>query len=155
VAEHGVGAPVDPDGDFVSSVEDDPAGVQEPALQGVWGGGGVAGQPAAERGADGVGEYGEHDVEVDVEVDVERDGAGERVEAERPDRLPSNVAGVPVACPMVRAQVVSRGRSRSEIKKGTRPVCAGQAPSDAGGRYWIRTNVGVSRRFYSRAPSAR
>jgi hypothetical protein len=42
------------------------------------GGRAVAGQPTAQRGADGVGQDGEHD----VEVDVERDGAGEGVQAE-------------------------------------------------------------------------
>jgi hypothetical protein len=47
----------------------------------VSGGGGVAGQPPAEGGADGVGENGEYD----VEVDVEGNGAGESVLAERAD----------------------------------------------------------------------
>jgi hypothetical protein len=48
------------------------------ALEGVGGGGVVAGQAAAQGGAEGVGEDGEDD----VEVDVEGDGSGERVEAE-------------------------------------------------------------------------
>ena len=47
---------------------DGSGGVEEAALEGVGGGGGVAGQPAAQRGAEGLGQDGEHDVEVDVEV---------------------------------------------------------------------------------------
>ena len=59
-------------------VFDDAAGVQEAALEGVGGGGVVAGQAAAQRGAEGVGQDGQDD----VEVDVEGDGAGQGVEAE-------------------------------------------------------------------------
>ena len=57
---------------------DDAAGVQEPPLEGVGSGRGVAGQAAAQRGADGVGQDRQHD----VEVDIERDRAGERVQSE-------------------------------------------------------------------------
>ena len=70
--------PGQPDGDLAAVVFDDAAGVQEPALEGVGGGRVVAGQATAQRGADGVGQ----DRERDVEVDVERDGAGDRVQAE-------------------------------------------------------------------------
>jgi hypothetical protein len=62
-------------------------------LQGVGGGGGVAGQAATHRGADGVGQRGQHD----VEVDVERDGAGEGVEVEGADRAPRPADGAAAA----------------------------------------------------------
>jgi hypothetical protein len=57
--------------------------VDRTALEGVGGGSRVAGQAAAQRGAEGVREHAEHD----VEVDVERDGAGQSVEAEGADGL--------------------------------------------------------------------
>jgi hypothetical protein len=47
-------------------VFDDAAGVQEPALECVGGGCGVAGQAAAQRGADGAGQDRQGDIEVDV-----------------------------------------------------------------------------------------
>jgi len=62
-----VGAPVDADGDELAVVEDLPADAQEVSLQGVGGGGVVAGQAAAQRRADGTGQDGQGDVEVDVE----------------------------------------------------------------------------------------
>jgi hypothetical protein len=55
---------------------------QEPAPEDVGGGNRVAGQAAAQRGADGVREHGEHDVEVDVGR-----RAGHGVEAEGADGL--------------------------------------------------------------------
>jgi hypothetical protein len=64
-------------------VMDHPGGIQEPALDGVGGGGVASGEAGAERGEKGLGEHGEHDVEVDVEVD----GAGQCVGAERADDL--------------------------------------------------------------------
>src|SRR5262249_62331225 len=79
----GVGAGVDPQDDGGGVVEDAPAGGQETALQGVGGGVVVAGEAAAQRGADGVGEHGQGD----IEVDVEWDGAAERVDVEGADGL--------------------------------------------------------------------
>ena len=58
-------------------------GGQEPSLQGVGGGVVVAGEAAAEGGADGAGQDGQGD----VEVDVERDGTGEGVDVEGADGL--------------------------------------------------------------------
>ena len=74
-----VGAAVEVDGDGVAGVCDDSGGGQESSLQGVGGGVVVAGEAAAEGGADGAGEDGEGD----VEVDVEGHGPGEGVECGR------------------------------------------------------------------------
>jgi hypothetical protein len=41
---------------------------------------GVAGQARAQRGGEGLGEYGEHEVEVEVEVEVDGRGQGVGVE---------------------------------------------------------------------------
>src|SRR6266540_3554033 len=78
-----VGASFEADGDGVAVVDDGARGFQEAALQGVGGGGVVAGQSGAEGGQQGLGQHGEHDVEVDVEVD----GAGQGVGAEGADDL--------------------------------------------------------------------
>src|SRR6266542_3062087 len=78
-----VGTPLQADGDGVASGDDLAWDLEEAALEGVGGGGGVAGQPRAQGGQQGLGQHGEHDVEVDVEVD----GAGERVGVKGADDL--------------------------------------------------------------------
>src|SRR6266581_2313402 len=58
-AQHGrVGASLQADGDGVAVVDDGAWGFQEAALQGVGGGGVVAGQPLAQGGQQGLGEDG-------------------------------------------------------------------------------------------------
>ncbi len=64
-------------------VDDRAWGLEEAALEGVGGDGGVAGQPGTEGGQQGLGQDGEDDVGVDVEVD----GAGQGVGAEGADDL--------------------------------------------------------------------